>query len=219
MVKRIVIAVYLIAGLIAVTSLGWLAHTYRIDAHILAFFQPRNAINVLASTSAEPVAAKGQTDEDILNSYWLQKINDLRAQRSLKPLALDARLEATAKVWAVQMGTSGVLRHDRPNGESVQDWIKAYGLPFTERGPKGWSGNYFTENIGRGFSDASIQGDEKALDQVLNFMVDEGPDGDHYRTIFSSDWNRYGGGFYFAPAGDGRVQIYMAFHYASLQDR
>ncbi len=116
------------------------------------------------------------------------------------------------------MGTTGALNHDRPNGEKVSEWIKAYNLPFIARGAtSGGYGNTFTENIGRAYADTTKESLQAGLDQVLASMVDEGPGGDHYRTIFSPDWNRYGGGFYFEPIGKVRVRVYMAFHYASLQ--
>jgi len=209
------------AVLVAVIILGWLAHAYRIDAHVAVFFQPRKKIvteaPTPAATSTEVTMQEGDDREHVMNDYWLSRINDLRAQKNLLPLTFDSRLAATAKVWATQMGMTGVLSHDRPDGESVHDWIKPYNLPFTDRGPGGWNGNYFTENIGRAYADDSTESIQKGLDQVLDFMVAEGPDGDHYRTIFSPDWNRYGGGFYFVPAEGGRLQIYMAFHYASLK--
>jgi len=224
--RRITIGVVGIAILIACTGLGVLAHAYRIDAHVAMFFHTRQKsvveiLEVMMATSSDPVVTSVTStqaeDEDALNKYWLSRINALRAEKALKPLTLDSRLEATAKIWAVHMGTTGVLTHDRPNGEAVHDWIKTYDLPFTARGVGGWNGNYFTENIGRAYADTSTESLQKGLDQVLNFMVNEGPEGDHYRTIFSPDWNRYGGGFYFVPVGDERVQVYMVFHYASLQ--
>jgi uncharacterized protein YkwD len=224
--RRIVIGAGSIAALIVLIGLGSLAHAYRIDAHVAMFFHPRKKSVVeipeaVAATSSTPTVTSTANlqagDEDAMNAYWLSRINALRAEKNLSSLKLDTRLEATAKIWATHMGTTGMLGHDRPDGKTMHEWIEAYQLPFTEHGPNGWNGNYFTENIGRAYADMNAASLQKAMDQVLTFMVDEGPEGDHYRTIFSPDWNSYGGGFYFVPAAEARVQVYMAFHYASLR--
>jgi uncharacterized protein YkwD len=211
----------LAAGVIVVLFLGRLAHLYRIDAHVAVFLRPKHKAVIEAPepvvASTELKSQQGSDREEMMNDYWLLRVNALRAQKNLLPLKFDSRLAATAKIWAEHMGTTGVLSHDRPNGETVNEWVKTYALPFTDRGPGGWNGNYFSENIGRAYADDTPESLQKGLDQVLTFMFDEGPDGAHYRTIFSPDWNSYGGGFYFAPMNGGRLQIYMAFHYASLR--
>ncbi len=232
--RRIVIGAYCTTGLVAVIFLGWLAHAYRIDAHAVAFFNvrptavisvPKNPGTVVSSTpssvpapiSTKPEVGQGSDREEMMNAHWLSRINALRVEKNLQPLTFDPRLAATAKVWADQMGMAGDLSHTRPDGKTVHEWVKTYDLPFTARGPGGWNGNFFTENIGRAYADTSMENIQKGLDQVLGFMVDEGPDGDHYRSIFSPDWNRYGGGFYFETVSENQSRIYMTFHYASLQ--
>jgi len=227
--QRIVIWASAIAGLIFLVLLGTLAHAYRIDAHLAVFLRPRHKavmnvvrpVEVVTSTpsvsSTELKLEEGSDREEMMNDYWLARINSLRVQKNLKPLRFDSRLAATAKIWADHMGSTGVLGHDRPDGKTMHEWVATYNLPFTERGPGGWNGNYFAENIGRAYADDTTESIQKGLDQVLTFMVDEGPEGAHYRTIFSPDWNTYGGGFSFVPVAGGRMQIYMAFHYASLK--
>ncbi|MBP6944771.1 CAP domain-containing protein [Patescibacteria group bacterium] len=221
-----------VTSLIGVIVLGWFVYVRRINkpaAEAVSLNDNNRILDTPKSVAIEsllpaPTSTKQEMTEGISNSneeamnvYWLSRINELRQQKQLEPIAFDARLARTAMVWAVHMGTTRVLSHDRPNGEKVSEWIKAYNLPFKSRQPGGGYGNTFTENIGRAYADTSIKSLEKGLDQVLVSMVDEGPEGDHYRTIFSPDWNRYGGGFYFDPIAKDRVRVYMAFHYASLQ--
>ena len=171
-----------------------------------------------ASTTSQKLKSTGETsDEEVMNMYWLSRINELRQQQKLEPITFDPRLAHTAKIWAVHMGTTGILSHERPNGEKVSEWIKTYNLPFITRPAGSGYTNTFTENIGRAYADISMESFQAGLDQALTSMVDEGPEGDHYKTIFSPNWNRYGGGFYFEPIAKGRVRIYMAFHYANLQ--
>lgn len=221
-----------VTSLIGVIVLGWFVYVRRINKpaavvitlsdNSIILDRPKPAVVTLpvpsaTSTKQEMTEGVSNSNEEAMNVYWLSRINELRQQKQLEPIAFDARLARTANVWAVHMGTTQVLSHDRPNEEKVSEWIKTYNLPFRSRGPGGGYRNTFTENIGRAYADTSVKSLQKGLDQVLTSMVDEGPEGDHYRTIFSPDWNRYGGGFYFDPIAKDRVRVYMAFHYANLQ--
>ncbi len=230
--KKIVLGAISVAGLILVMALGWFvyarhsnksaAEAVSLNDNNIILDPPKPAViapptPATTSTKLEITEDGSTVNEEVMNMYWLSRVNELRQKNQLEPLTFDARLADTAKVWAVHMGTTQILSHDRPNGEKVSEWIKAYNLPFMTRGPGGGYRNTFTENIGRAYADTSIKSLQKGLDQVLTSMVDEGPEGDHYRTIFSPDWNRYGGGFYFDPIAKDRVRVYMTFHYASLR--
>lgn len=228
--KPIIIGAISVGSLMVVIALGWsiyvcLTRKPAVDVSLLNNATtttgiPKPIVIALptpSTTSIKLETTLGTPDEGAMNTYWLLKINELRQHEKLEPIIFDTRLAHTAKIWAVHMGTVGILSHDRPNGEKVSEWIKTYNLPFMTRGTNGGYRNTFTENIGRAYADTSMKSLEAGLDQVLTSMVDEGPEGDHYKTIFSPNWNRYGGGFYFEPITKDRVRVYMAFHYGSLQ--
>jgi uncharacterized protein YkwD len=177
-------------------------------------------LSVPAVTASTSTAAERTGETSDMNNYWLAKINGLRRQKNLRTLALDKRLMDTAQKWADELGSRGELTHDRPNGETVHEWITHDGLDFTQRdSPDGWKTNFFVENIGRAYADKTTDSLHAALDEVLTSMLDEEAEGPHVRTIFHPDWNSFGAGFYFEPVSPGRVRVTMAFHYASLDAR
>ncbi len=105
-----------------------------------------------------------------LNRYWLGEINALRATRGLRQLVIDKRWVDTASEWAGYMGVNDALTHNRPDGKTMHQWIDAKGLAFTVRNslPDGWVTNYFTKNIFWDFTDASMKGAERALDNTFS---------------------------------------------------
>ncbi len=228
--KKLICVAIAIGGLIIVIALGWSLYAHfsnrqpvdvslqnKADPPLSAQKPVAIVVPTSSTTSTDLEMVEGASDEERMNAHWLSRVNALREQKALEPIVFDARLAHTAKIWADHMGTTGVLSHDRPNGEKVSEWIKAYNLPFMAQGAGNGYRNQFTENIGRAYADASQESLEAGLDQVLTSMVDEGPEGDHYRTIFNPDWNRYGGGFYFEPIAKGRVRVYIVFHYGSFR--
>lgn len=154
-----------------------------------------------------------------LNNYWLTKINALRAEKNLRQLVLDSRWIDTASEWAGYMGKKGVATHVRADGKSMHQWIDTKGLAFTKRySENGWNVNYFTENIAWGIAAGTTESVKKVLDDTLRFFLSEAAsNGDHYRTIYHSDWNSVGLGFYFAPQGNGKYKVFVAMHYGSLK--
>jgi uncharacterized protein YkwD/SH3-like domain-containing protein len=174
-------------------------------------------------TKSEDLKSAGQVpagvDLGVLNQYWLEQINTLRAAEGLRLLVLDERWKATATEWAVYMGEQDSGTHNRPDGKSMHQWIDTKGLEFTTRHSEGgWVGNYFTENISWGFaSSGSTDAVKKVLDDTLAFYLAEASyNGDHYRTIYHADWNSVGLGFHFTPNGNGGYKVYVAMHYGSL---
>jgi uncharacterized protein YkwD len=159
-----------------------------------------------------------QANLDEINAYWLTTINNLRAGKGLRQLALDHRWVNTATEWATYMGVNNAATHNRPDGKSMHQWIDAKGLPFTVRNSAdGWKTNYFTENISWGYaSDASVSEVKQVLDDTLAFFLsEEASNGPHYRTIYHPDWNSVGLGLYFTPDGSG-YKVHVAMHYGSL---
>jgi len=155
-----------------------------------------------------------------LNRYWLEKINELRVQKSLRELVLDQRWVDTATEWAGYMGKLGYSTHTRADGKSMHKWIDTKGLEFTTRYTKnGWQTNYFTENIAWGIAKPTTADVKRVLDNTLAyFLSEESYNGDHYRTIYHKDWNSVGVGFYFAPSEyKGKHKVYVAMHYGSLE--
>lgn len=153
-----------------------------------------------------------------LNRYWVDKVNVLRAEKGLRQLVLDQRwLDSTAE-WSAIAAARGSLSHTRDDGKSMHQWIDAKGLPFTVRySTDGWRVNYFTENISWGYAGNSMADAKEALDDTLQFYLNEGPTGVHYKTVYHADWNSVGAGFAFVPKGDAYT-LYQTFHYGSLKN-
>lgn len=185
---------------------------------------PQATLTVLppVATSSSPLptttSASG-TDAEQINQYWLQRINELRVKEGLRLLRTDTRLITSATDWATYMGEHALLTHTRPDGKTMHQWMDARSLPFTERNsPDGWNQNYFTENIARAFSPTDVASLEKALDRTLaDFLAEQPGDDAHRRTIFTSDWNSVGVGWYVKTLESGQTQIYFVMHYGSLR--
>jgi uncharacterized protein YkwD/uncharacterized protein YgiM (DUF1202 family) len=155
-----------------------------------------------------------------LNVYWLNQINDLRADAGLRQLVLDTRWKGTATEWAEYMRDLNQATHNRADGKSMHQWIDTKGLDFTVRhSDGGWVTNYFTENISYGFApDGTTASVKKVLDDTLEFFLAEASyNGDHYRTIYHTDWNSVGLGFAFKDNGDGTYKVFVSMHYGSLE--
>lgn len=172
---------------------------------------------------AEPIASATSTapasiDEGVLNQYWLQKINTLRAARNLRPLVLDSRWQETATEYAAYMATSGARAHERADGKTMHQWIDTKSLPFTTRySVGGWRTNYFSENITWGEVNGTTEDVQRKIDRTLDFFLSEEPtNGAHYRTIYHEDWNSVGLGFHFRPLERGRYDMQVVMHYGSL---
>jgi len=170
-------------------------------------------------SSRQEGAVPSKMDLVALNEYWLERINALRAQKGLREIVLDQRFVDTASEYAAYMYEAQAYAHERPDGGSMHDWIDAQNLDFTLRYslPDGWKDNYFTENISWGYSDNSLSGGKTVLDQAMSmFLAEASYNGPHYRTIYHSDWNTVGVGFYFEPLGNDDYKVYAVYHYGSL---
>ena len=160
-----------------------------------------------------------EVDLIALNKYWLQNINDLRAESGLRLLVLDQRWINSATEWAVYMGQIDNATHNRPDGKTMHQWIDAKGLEYSVRySQDGWISNYFTENIAWEFAkDGTTLSVKEVLNKTLDFYLSEASyEGPHYRTIYHEDWNSVGLGFHFTPDGNGGYKVYVAIHYGSL---
>ena len=172
---------------------------------------------VSVATAVSPTFPHSVTEQDAAD-YWQLGVNALRARKGLRQLALDPRLTATAHTWATYLGVHGIVTHTRPDGSTPEQWIATQGIPFTVQfSPNGWVTNYFTENIAEKLSvKPTLAGVKTALDQVMDMFMAEGPSGLHYQSVFKSDWNSMGVGWYPIDNGNGTYTIYFVFHYASL---
>jgi len=169
-----------------------------------------------------PIPTSDIIDDETLNQlniYWLNKINNLRAQKDLRELIIDNRFVETASEWADYMQETDNMTHTRPDGKSMHQWIDTKDLDFTDRySNEGWQTNYFTENISYGYvSDLSLSSLQEFLDDTLQMFLDEASyNGAHYRTIYHTDWNCLGIGYNYAPSNYG-YKVYSAQHYGSLK--
>ncbi len=176
---------------------------------------PSPAVTPIATTSA---TAPAGIDAAALNAYWLGKVNALRVEKDLRQLVTDSRFTATAQEWSDLAAVRGRITHDRDDGKSMHQWIDAKDLPFTVRYSEGgWRTNYFTENISYGTVSGTQASAQKALDDTLEWYLDEGETGAHYRSVYHADWNSVGAGFSFIPSPYG-YKMYQTFHYGSLKN-
>ena len=154
-----------------------------------------------------------------LNEYWLDLVNDLRAEKGLSQLALDQRFVETATDWANYEISIGESTHTRPDDSSMHEWIDTYDLDFTDRYSEGgWSDNYFTENIAYEYIANRMDDAEAALDRTVEWMLEEeASNGAHYRTLYHPDWNTVGLGFAFEKLSYSNAKIYIVLHYGSLK--
>lgn len=169
-------------------------------------------------TEAAQLPIPSEIDIEGLNVYWLSKVNFLRLDKGLRQLALEPRLETSASTWAAYMASIDTMTHDRPNGQSMNQWIEAQGIPFTERNSVGgWKDNYFSENIAWTYIENDQDSAKAALDDIMEmFLAEAAENGPHYRTQFHTDWNAEGAGFAFKQLPDGRIKFYTTFHYGSV---
>lgn len=156
--------------------------------------------------------------EDEINRYWQETVNALRKAKGLRELAISPELTKTATIWANYLGKIDNATHDRPGGETAQQWINNQGIFFTKRNsPDGWKNNYFSENIGvKLFVKPTKEAVKTAMSAVLKSYLDEGPTGVHYRTTYYPDWNSFGAGYHPIKNANGTYEIYFVFHYGSV---
>jgi hypothetical protein len=102
---------------------------------------------------------------------FVAKINELRAQKGVPPLVVDAELTGIGRRWAQHMADAGQISHN-PNyaSEVHQDWGK------------------LGENVGMG----------PDVDTLFDAFVRSAG---HYRNLVDPDFNRVGVGVVFAPDG------------------
>ncbi|PIQ67869.1 hypothetical protein CO173_03135 [Candidatus Uhrbacteria bacterium CG_4_9_14_3_um_filter_41_35] len=158
-------------------------------------------------------------DLDYINTYWQNRVNNLRVEKGLRELTVDNRWIGTATKYAEYMGENDLSNHERADGATMHQWIDQQGLDFTERYTTGgWQTNYFTENITWGYTDNSNEGLIQVLEDTMGFFLSEASyNGAHYRTIYHADWNSLGSGFYFKDLGNGQYKVSAVFHYGSLK--
>lgn len=115
-----------------------------------------------------PAHADPATDAE---ARFVAKINELRAQKGVPPLVVDAELTGIGRRWAQHMADAGQISHN-PNyaSEVHQDWGK------------------LGENVGMG----------PDVDTLFDAFVRSAG---HYRNLVDPDFNRVGVGVVFAPDG------------------
>lgn len=115
-----------------------------------------------------PAHAGAATDAE---ARFVAKINQLRAQKGVPPLVVDAELTGIGRRWAQHMAEAGQISHN-PNyaSEVHQDWGK------------------LGENVGMG----------PDVDTLFDAFVRSAG---HYRNLVDPDFNRVGVGVAFAPDG------------------
>lgn len=96
--------------------------------------------NFLTTPSAEttielrPVAADKLHEEPSAEQALLELVNQERVQAGLKPLTLDAELQAVARDHSRDMWLKGYFSHTNPDGQGPFDRMQAAGVSYTYAG-------------------------------------------------------------------------------------
>jgi hypothetical protein len=123
------------------------------------------------------VSADGSLDAVAVEAAIYERINGLRAQNGLPPLAYNATLAATARGHSCDIAARHAIDHNSADGRTL-----AQRLP-----PDGASWEWPSENIAVGFPDP---------DAVVNAWFDEAPPDDwHRRNILATDQREIGVGY------------------------
>ncbi len=77
----------------------------------------------LSDSSLTAQAETQKNDTDSSESFYLQAINNLRASKKLKPLAIDSRLSSSALSKANNMVTENYFGHYSITGKSFSEYI------------------------------------------------------------------------------------------------
>jgi uncharacterized protein YkwD len=80
--------------------------------------------------------ARQLTAAPSLDVGLLSAVNDIRAERGLRPVRLSPQLSAAARLHSMEMANSGSFRHESPNGEAFWKRIKRF---YDSKGFRTWS--------------------------------------------------------------------------------
>ena len=81
-----------------------------------------------AASPARPVPVAGLEDEIV------RRVNDIRRQHSLAPLATDRTAAQAARAYSCRMASEGFVGHQAPDGSTLADRVRALGKPFRAAG-------------------------------------------------------------------------------------
>ena len=136
---------------------------------------------------AQPVAAQAQVESTNLR-HNLDKLNTYRAQHGVGALVLDDDLCNFALAGSNElMNDHAPHQHFKKAGEDGSLWTSGFKHNAAENqgDPHGWR----PEAI------------DRAIDEILQMMMDEGPNGGHYKNILNPDFHRVGVGLVFDENG------------------
>lgn len=132
-----------------------------------------------------------ESSELVYNSEFetyhvLNETNKYRKKQNVKSLVLDSDLSKVANIRAMEMATSGILSHKRPDGSYYSKMFKELSIKSSFSG----------ENIAQGYTSA---------EDVCNAWSNS--DG-HYANMVKDKYNRMGVGFYIHDGVTYWVQIF-----------
>jgi uncharacterized protein YkwD len=130
-----------------------------------------------AAQATPSVAARASERSTSLDQEILARLNDVRAEHGLRPLALSGALQQAAAFQSRAMLSGGFFEHDAPNGPTFSSRLKRFYAPIAGRG--GWSAG---ENLlyTSGTLDA---------DQAMDAWMDSAG---HRRNILDPSWREVG---------------------------
>lgn len=172
----------------------------------------------LAMILAPAYAAAGNIDLAEVEETRLQRNNELRTSKELKPYVLDADLTATAQAWSEQAALQNSIDHKR----KPSDWYYNYsGIEkwFADRGVKFRNVNRvtFSESVGYGYykCDKEDCTDDliKAIKSTWSFYMKEQPYfGVHYKALVHPVFTTMGLG---VAVNEETKRYYLTVHYAA----
>ncbi len=164
----------------------------------------------------------GQTPDHVdvqaVRTTWLSWINALRADKGLRPYALNDYLNATASNWSTFSVLRGTIDHRRAPKAAYYDygaierWFSGKGLAFANV-----AGKTFTENIGWGpFRCPDGDCTEPLIGATRStfdfFLSEKGSNGAHYRSLVNPQFTQVGIGVALSPT---QGRYYLTVHYGT----
>lgn len=117
--------------------------------------------------------------EQQLTNQLVGLINSNRKSRGLKPYTLDSGLATSAANHSALMADRKTLSHQLSGEASPGDRIKHY---TGYQNISSWG-----ENVGM-----SSKVSPAGVDEITKSMINEGPNGGHYKNLFSKTFTRFG---------------------------
>ncbi|MBN2307218.1 S-layer homology domain-containing protein [Candidatus Peregrinibacteria bacterium] len=142
-------------------------------------------------------------DMNQVRAEWLLWHNQARKDRGVGTLSQNEGLNYSSALWASSNESIKTLTHDRPGGQSMDDWFDNIGIVFADK-----NGVVYGENLGlRTFRCSEYNCTDEALASARfifdQFMAEEGTNfTGHYDNIVQPDFTDLGLGMAIDSSGE-----------------